>query len=207
MAFEINEIDKNLVEGIIFKLDRDTVGLPRDGAISVGDKGAGVIPFQFPPRITGDSKDNKWTDIHNTHAWEPVKMWEGSNARRITLQAIYVATGSTINGVSWTPANVALVTRAYKQYFYSQPGDRVFPAVELKMYEHVPQSAQGNAKFRMMNVNIKPGSEIIVVEGAIFPLRVEVDITLEQTTRIVKDDGEAKLEHGNLPDFPPQDWY
>lgn len=204
--FAQTALDRELVSGIIFKLDQQTVGLPRDGAITVPGKGAGVIPFQFPPRVTGDSKDNRWQTVHDSFAWEPVKMWEGSNARRISLSAVYVATGATTNGVVWTPANVALVTRAYKQYFYSQPGDKIFPAVELVLYEHVPVG-NGNAKFRMMNVNVKPGSEIIKVDGSIFPLKVEVDITLEQTTRIVTDDGEAKLEQNNLPDFPPQVWY
>lgn len=207
MAFEITPFDASLVAGVIFKLDQETTGLPVDGAITVPGKGAGEVPFQFPPRLTGDSKDNRWKSIHDTFAWEPVKMWEGSNARRLTLHAVYVANGATINDVQWTPQNVATTTRAFKQYFYAQPSERVFPAIELVLYDHVPVSSLGNAKFRMMNVNVKPGSEIIQVEGVPFSLRVEIDITLEQTTRIVTDDGEAVMDHGNLPDFPPQVWY
>lgn len=205
MPFIITDIDQELARNAVLRLDSSTQDLLVAGPVTIPGKSAGEIPFQFPPRISSDGKDNDWFVAYHKFAWEPIKFWQGSSARKISIKAVYVITNAKSNDVLWDAENVAAVTRAYKQYFYGLPKNDLFPAFEIDIYDQVPASGR-LSKWRATSVSINPGDEIIRFNGSIFPLRTEVDITLEHATKIQKDETPA-LGVGNFPALPEQAWY
>lgn len=134
------------------------------------------IQFQFPPRITSDGKSSNWKSIFQA-SWEPLKIYWGSEARKLSFEAEWIATGSGV----FTPQGIAEQMRTVKEYFYSaQVGRGPYPLVKLKAYEIVPSEAP----FRLMDFSDSLGETLVRSGGAIFPLYSKMTLSLELATNI-----------------------
>lgn len=185
--FSLSGADNSIVREVKMKIlsSPDIVsGLP------VGED----VKFQFPPKITDDTKTANWQDDDKA-SFEPLVTWMGSGARRITIDITYVVTGG-----QWTTKTISEITRQFKAYFYRtiQSGKNV-PIIKLKMYEHLPQEAD----FRLHDVGISYGETLIQDEaGSIFPLLTKIKLSASLITQVVN-----KQKVPNLKSTPPQEWY
>jgi hypothetical protein len=189
-------------------LGADSILSPFDRSVANGVqmKIAGEdIKFQFPPKVTGDSKNSNWETIWFP-SWEPIKYYWGSEARVITVEAEWMATGSV-----WTPRAIAGQMRKIREYFYgAKVGGSVYPLVKLKIYDIVPSLAN----FRMMDFSVSFGDGIAGGAG-LFPIYSKGTFKLELATKVtgkVKgtngediDVKEPKVNVANLDPIQP-DW-
>ena len=183
------------------------------------DKGQGVlnpnsekrkaykVDFQFPPKITSDSKSGDWDETANNIAFsEPFGVFKGSKPRTISLKWNYIVDSSGEGtGNSWTTKRIATITQALRGYFGRMDnafGNLSFnpTIVYFKMYRH-QYSLQ---KFRIDNVDVSYSENLIVPknddnrkygfvvdanEGNIdvrlqaFPLKTDISLTLKPYPR------------------------
>lgn len=171
-------------------------------------RGGGLfdVPFQFPPKITNETKTSNW-DEQNIASFEPLKIYMGSGPRALTFEAEYIATDDPSIG-DFTPSNIASILRSVKEYYYaasvSEQTRTAYPAVDLQIYQIVPELAS----FRMMDLSLSYGEQLVVesqanefapVDGTeAFPLYSKMTVRLELVTRGSFTDKEAKLETSPL---------
>jgi len=206
MAFRLTNIDRDLLKESVVSLQVDP-GLKLLGSepvMTIAPYGQGYIPFQFPPRITGDGKSMSWTKTGKM-LYEPLAIYGGAESRKIDIAATYLVTNHTNKkGFKWNVANIEKTLRAYKQYFYVSifEGAKYFPIFKVRIYH----SVQGPSDWRSTGVSIKPGSELIKQDNKILPMFHEVSLSLELQTNIDKA-GKKQVPHFNLKPKPPPEWY
>jgi hypothetical protein len=176
-----------------------------------------LIEFQFPPKITTDSKTGLWNK-ENITGYEPMAWWSGAESRSIVMVSQWV-----VYGEKWTTSKISKIARDLKGHLYL-PGvafsDRA-PFVKLKMYNIVPESG-GLSTWRMMNVSFKYSEEMVGVDDNAWPLHTECTMNLELFTNAgrvkVQDSGLTLSSIGEkksklvqkvpgLPDSVAQEWY
>lgn len=116
------------------------------------------FPFQFPPRITADSKGATW-DEQDRISYEPLAFYMGSTARKLNIEAQYAAVNS-----QWSGSKIAKIAHAAKAYFY-----RSITAVYPNSGGYGPivdiYSAYGaiesKSTWRLTEVTVEYGPEII----------------------------------------------
>ena len=159
------------------------------------------IIFQFPPRITSDSKSANWKSIFQA-SWEPLKIYWGSEARKLSFEAEWIATSNV-----FTPTFIAEQMRAVKEYFYAaRVGKGPYPLVFLEAYEIVPSEAP----FRLMDFSESFGETFVRSGGAIHPLYSKMSLGLELATNISGKPAKEvnvekpKVKVGKLPQIRPE---
>ncbi len=161
-----------------------------------------TIRFQFPPRVTSESNSMQWDDKDKLLANGPVSIQRGGSGRKVEVEWEYIATDN-----KFTPQAIATELRHLKSYHFEFefPGQHM-PVVMFKYTEVVPDGI----KFRMMNVNISYGPEIVGQGGSFFPLYTKVSVSLEMATQL----GSLKPSRPpiqtfakNLPTAPKPEWY
>lgn len=194
MPFNLTDYDRGLVEGVNIEI---TGPVP-----AFGFNYQAKIPVQFPPKIVSDSKDGVWT-LDPVNKWEPLAIFMGANARRVSLQLVYVVTGHTQGGVTWSAERVAKVVRDLRSIFYA-PAEGEAPAYQLRIYNHIPEDDK-QLTFRTISVSEKPGDAVITDNTGTYALKTEVSMELEMWTNIATD----KDQHGypNLVAAPKPIWY
>lgn len=195
MPFQLTEHDIQLVSNLNMEIS--------GGTPEFGPNFGVVIPFQFPPTISSDSKDGVW-DLIPFNKWEPQPIFNGANARRVSIRAVYVVTGHTQNGILWNVARVAGVVRDTRAIFYV-PADGKLPVFKIRMYDHIPEKA-AQLTFRCLSVSEKPGDTLITDSSGTYALKTEVAIDLEMVTQIVAN-GEAEMPWPHLVPQPKPEWY
>lgn len=145
----------------------------------------GIVEFQFPPVVKGDTKSANW-QTEDQASFEPVAIFRGSNARKLSLQWEYVVVSRTNSGtLKWTIDRITKSLRNLKSYFYItvQEGIATFPLVQLKLFEYAPLSGDKNSTWRMNSVNITPSGPIISSNGLRLQLKHTVTAELELVTQ------------------------
>lgn len=113
-----------------------------------------VIMFQFPPKITSDSKSINWFE-KDVKSYEPEAFFMGSKARSIAMKWEYMVYGD------WTPLKIFDQVRRVKKHAYfgnisdakAQGPDAVkAPIVELVAYLTVPKASQAGYVFGLDDV-------------------------------------------------------
>ena len=204
MPFELTEYDRNLVESIEITIDAEP--------ISEFNFRSGVIPVQFPPFISSDSKATNWTYNNKiTYAWEPLVTAFNSGPRKVSLKLQYIATGNTHNKVTWDTTNISNIVKDIRGYFYSgnlKSGTKAqLPIVKIKLLGHLPDSG-GPMTFRAINMSEKPGDTYITIGDTTYTFMTEVTLVLEAITNIQKKaDGKPYTPYFNLKNRPPSKWY
>jgi hypothetical protein len=163
-----------------------------------------LIPFQFPPMIKSDSKSGVWI-VENVTQWEPMVIFEGANAKHVTISTTYVVTNHTGNGATWNVSTIAGAIKDMRSVFYSPMTDKM-PVFSVQFYEHVPIDGEF-ATFRAISISESPGDSLITdKDGNIYAFRTDVTMELELVTKGFKDSS-PQQQVSNLPDVPSQKWY
>jgi len=189
MPFILQSVDNELIKKVSIKIISDpepVSGLPN------GED----VKFQFPPRITDDTKSANWEE-KDKFTFEPYPVWMGSTPRKITIELMYIVTGR-----EFTTAKIARTTKQLKAYFYRSvaKGSVDIPIVKIKFYDHVKGGR--NATFRLTDINITHGDTIISDDEGQFPLLTKIRIGAVLTTNA----GDV-WDIPKLPSAPIQDWY
>jgi len=156
------------------------------------------IEFQFPPKITSDSKSSKWK-LKWQNSYEPYAVWLGAEARRITLAADYVVHGE------WGADKVQKQITNAKGHLYKHGGKTGpnAPYATLNMYGIAPDGST----WRVSDVNIKYSQELIR-DGIIWPLHSKLTIRLDLFTQGAPLQGGDPLNKvEGLPEKPEELWY
>lgn len=193
--FSLQQFDESLIKLVSFEIITDPVN-------GFAEPGSGKIPFQFPPRIVDDSKALRWEE-HDQWTFEPVVIFKGSDARKITIEATYIVTGATAGGYKYSPANIAALVRNVKAYAYPASRNTV-PIVKIKFYDQVGDGGT----FRLTDISINHGETLITDSGSTFPLMTKVKVTAALITQIGSPlDADDKQNIPELPDHPLIPWY
>jgi hypothetical protein len=138
------------------------------------------IPLQFPPRISSDGKNAEWTDS-DQGAYEPIRTFNGSGARKLTLELTYIVTGEP-----WTADAIAEIGRNIRSYFYNivAINFKGHPIVKIKAYDIVPAADGEILTCIMRNMSTRYDGAMIRTNDSIFPLKSVHTLELESATRI-----------------------
>lgn len=192
MAFNVNEYDRNLISQLSMK----AVG---PAPIGGGYFNGGNIPFQFPPRIKSDSKSGNWQEI-DVFTYEPQVIFWGANARKITLEITYVATGG-----DWTTRKISEIVKDLRAILYSDVKGTELPMWELNLYRHIPTSDEIST-WRTISASEKPGDTFITIEGFTYAFRTDITMELQMITQIEKENKKHQALK-NARKKPKQLWY
>ena len=201
---------------------RDTPEFADDGPTKaeLGEFLGKNFPFQFPPRVTSDGKSAEWTET-GKFSWEPIAVWNGAAARKLSIEAMYV-----VDGNSWTGAKIAKIAHAASAYFYRSVSvalkDKGFgPIIEISsLYDAV----QEKSTWRGLDVSIAR-SEYIVNDGvsavttspasssgtssssSFWPMFTKITFNLAAYSKI-KDGGDPPIQAVlALEDRPTAKWF
>lgn len=225
--FKYHVFDKKIVESISMILPKDPpiVGLGDDVSKYL-DKN---FPFQFPPRITTDSKNADWTET-NKVSYEPLAIWQGAGARKLTITAQYAVVDTTWNGET-----IAEIANAAKSYFYrsiqsvyakeGKPGavDKIKdfgsnlgvgsggkkamgPIVTISsLYGAVREKST----WRMTDVSIEYGDTFVNDGDKAYPLMTKITFQCAAFTKIAENEnGDNALQpYDGLVTIPTSKWY
>lgn len=129
------------------------------------------VPFQFPPKVTSDSKSGDWDEqASNSYFSEPIPTFKGSKPRTINIKWSYV-----IDGSQWTTKRVSTIVRALRGYFTRM--DRTYlptmnykpTEVRIVMYRNIMEASAtegGKFKGRIDSFDITH-SENIIIPGSL----------------------------------------
>lgn len=173
----------------------------KNGGGGVGG-GGDEIEFQFPPRITSDSKSSNWRE-DSSASYEPTATYLGSTARSIKLSTEYIIYGE------WTGEKINNAIRNLKSNIYLKNADIIksrAPYIELEMYGYIP-AAGIRSTWRIMDVSVVPSKEIVESGDNWYPLHYVMSISLTLfTLGYGKDDVGHNVIPG-LPKRPEPEWY
>jgi hypothetical protein len=188
------------------------------------------FPFQLPPRVTGDSKAANWDETDKV-TYEPVAIWMGAQARKISIEAQYFVTGEK----EWSGIEISKLSHAAKAYFYRSIEAAVNesgfgPIVEINsLYGAV----MGKSTWRMIDVNVDYAREFVTDDNSgtgnaagglsrvgssagytrsnsVWPVWTKITFNLASWTRLQEDDSDedsAKQPVDSLEPAPTPDWY
>lgn len=147
--------------------------------VVLGAPGEKNISLQFPPIIESDGKSSKW-DGSDQGAYEPIKTFNGSESRALSVKLKYVIVGG-----KWTPLRIAQIGRDLRSYFYNTvtASFKGYPTVQIQLYDVVPQSGE-LMTCRLHSVRTSYAGGPIQYQGGTFPLITEHVLQLEAATRI-----------------------
>jgi len=114
-------------------------------------------------------------------SYELLRIYKGSIGRRVNMEWEYIATDK-----KWTGAKIAEELRNLKTYFFGFD-DKEYPVVKVK-YTHVIPVA---IDFRLRDINIQYGPELVLQGGIAYPLYTKVNVTLEVATDLGSPKGIA----------------
>lgn len=156
------------------------------------------IPFQFPPKVVSESNSTNWKVSKDMLSFEPLKILGGMAGRTINVEWEYIATDNTFKG-----AFIAAILRNLKSYYFEfNAQNRIHPTVSFQYGAIVPVAGH----FRMMNVNITYGQELVIDGGDLYPLYTKVAIALELATTLGAKNGPDKIKAADLERLKPN-WY
>lgn len=183
MPFELIQYDSDLIiNHVELELMEDPPAI--DGFPST------FINFQFPPIISSDSKSASW-DPRDVKSYEPLMIWNGATARKITLTYTYIVVESNEgeNGFkTGTPKFIRDQLQSIKGYFYRDmvgtTGSGFIPHVRLKCYSHI-DGTSGLSTWILDNVQINPSGPVIKDGQDTLHLKNEVTLSMMLISQIV----------------------
>jgi len=107
MSWEYTQADLDLCRAIVFQLKGGAPG-------SDGQNRGGKIEFQFPPKITSDSRKGDWVEEEKPGS-EPTFEYKKSGAREISMNWTYVVDSFQQGG--WTIGRITSNIRTLRGYF------------------------------------------------------------------------------------------
>lgn len=209
MPQQYTRIDRELVGqdgGVALRISPPSVSLPGGTGFP---SGSATIDFQFPPKLSSDSKSKSWKEVHNPASWEEIVVNTGAKGREITLKWTYVNDGG-----QWTGDRISKLVRTIRSYFYVTIAEDALPIIQLALYDVIPRASGGipEATFRGKTISVIYGDSLIKdSSGVTYPLKTEISLNLQLITRVAEQseggNGRSQYRFNNLPDAPPQEWY
>jgi len=161
--------------------------------------GGGKVKFQFPPKIISESNSINWSEIA-VFSSEPVAIARGATARQVQMEWEYIATSDVFTG-----AKIAEELRRVKLYFVTNA--EKFPTVMVRYGEILPELIP----FRLMDVNIQYGPELVIHQSKPYPLYSKCTLTMKIATNLTITDKKKKKgdknkvkQGGQLQTFKPK---
>ena len=188
-------------------------------ADSNGDRGGQItnkirtyrVPFQFPPRVTSDSKSGDWNETSsNSVLSEPVATFNGSKPRTINIKWSYIV--DDIDSAGWTTKKIATITQALRGYFTRMDNNYLAGNFNYKptlVYFQMYRNQYNSRTFRLESADISFSENLIVPSKKdlsnqpfvvdeyeqyetesgtfkqAFPLRTDISITLKPYIRAI----------------------
>lgn len=194
MGMLFAQIDRRLAGLVTVEIiDDQKVLLPSNGE---------SLAFQFPPMISSENKSSNWSSEGNaTVAWEPITIWKGATAKKITFKAEYIVSDSGEKG--WNAQRIDRILKEFKRINYgSTKAIGSIPNYTINLYNTV--IGQG-AQFKIRDVSVNY-SETLVVDRStqmVYPLKSELSFTGDLVTRI-----NDKQQVGDIKtQVPKVEWY
>ena len=250
MAFALRSVDSSIISNVSLVLLgarptwRAADKKPQPGAevrrglakAITSSCGAGgyAMEFQFPPKVTSDTKDSEWA-IAKAGALPPIPTFKHTGPRKISLKWEYIVTSKTSNTVSWTAERISKNVKKLRGYFNAgYGGANAGPAGQGKggMFTMSPESFivyfkygafgsndaryQQGAKsscytFYMESVDVKHGDTVVYPNEdptSMFPLKTEVSVTLIEWVSGYVPQNENNAQNISLVvTVPTQGWF
>lgn len=148
------------------------------------------VEFQFPPKITSDSKKINWVE-KDLKGYEPLALFMGSSPRTINFEAQYVVYGN------WTVEKIRnqVLTLKSGAYFgdFNKAGASLAnaPYIMLRAYQIVDEARRDppgvtTSTWRMLSLDIEYSRELVLAEGSeqAIPLRAKIDSAWPLHTKV-----------------------
>ena len=186
-------------------------------ADSNGDRGGQItnkiqtysVPFQFPPRVTSDSKSGDWNETSSNSVFsEPVATFNGSKPRTINIKWSYIV--DDVEKAGWTTKKIATITQALRGYFTRMDNNYLAGNFNYKptlVYFQMYRNQYNLRTFRLESADISFSENLIVPDlidlskqpfvvdepeesesglyRQAFPLRTDISITLKPYIRAI----------------------
>lgn len=171
MAMIFAQIDRTLAKKVTVEIVGGDTLLPTTGVL---------LEFQYPPMISTETKSSNWSsEGHATVAWEPITIWKGATAKKITFKAEYIVTGGL-----WTANRIDTILKEFKRINYgSTKAIGVIPNFRINLYNTV--IGEG-AQFKVRDVNVNYSDTLVVDRESqqTYPLKSELTFSADLVTRI-----------------------
>ena len=208
MSWKYLSSDLALTQHIQFKLSRGLPGCGGDKMDSVHRGDDGSIQFQFPPKITTDSRKGTWKE-GELRGVEPIAVFDTSGPREITIQTSYIVDSLEENHAAWTIGRITKQIRTLRGYFAlvrDLGTSRKNLVVEAELWCVLPRSESNDdgseggetkgriATGRIKSIDVKYGDAMVYPPGnpkGAFYLRSDVTIDFRLWTKAA-DRGEGE---------------
>jgi hypothetical protein len=198
---DVDQGNNGACKSVIMHFEFDTQFLSDPKAVAILNLNGGPFQFQFPPRISTDSKSARWKTLAaNAGAYDDIVMWQGADSRSLTLEATYV-----IDGNQWTADRISKLAHAAKAYLYLSLAGRLKNpfAAPCVIIESLYGAVQQRSSWRMESASIAYGEHIVgpfQSSPQFHPLTTKITFSLKSWVNLKMSD-EAGKEKDTVSDF------
>lgn len=206
MTWKYTPHDRALCDAALLELRRS---IPGSDGTTIRE---GRIQFQFPPKITSDSRKGDWVEVEKPGV-EPTFEFKWSGAREITMAWTYVVDGGT-----WTIGRITSNIRTLRGYFAESRNPQSNHKDLVVFFKLWAVGGPDQISALIKNVDVKYGDTIVTEYGPIrtlnrigdhsFFLRTDITIDLRIWTKGIGEGANDKLQDIDpLIDAAPPEWY
>jgi len=200
--------DRDLTDAFLLKMQVHRTS-PPVGCGGGGAASTGLIEFQFPPKITSDSRKGNWAE-GDLRGETQIAEFATAGPREISMRWTYIVDADKPGGNGWSIKRITKMVRTLRGYFAILTDHQTRPtqlSIDFKFW-----CIGGSKKMtgRMKGVDIKYGETLVMPEGAngAFPLRTDITADLRLwTQRGYSGAEEPDLDIRELEEFVAPDWY
>ena len=183
------------------------------------------IIFQFPPRVTSDSKTGEWSSVKNA-ALPPIAYYKATGPRKISLKWEYIVThggdGKSGEDGIWGVPAIANNVRTIRGYFnlgLDSADSNSFNPENMIIFFKYGAFGDGSAQYQGFTggcytfyaeaVDVKHSDTLVYPSSdLIYPLKTEVSMTLiEWTSGLLGDKNNNAANIKLLVTKPTPGWY
>lgn len=190
MAFKLHPVDAKLVQRVKLVLHNPQFS-------DIGK--AVIVSFQFPPHLESDGKGLRWNE-KNFKNIEPMAIFDGSEAREISLKWCYVVTGEK----GWSVKDIAKKVKGIRGYFYQtinnwddDSGEGI--RADFYAYNAVGPGTGAVFSFRPTTLSVSYSDKIILTDDGSFPIKTDLNMKLRMWTKGAETDGDGDKPLQDLP--------
>lgn len=160
--------------------------------VELRQSGQAPVKFQFPPKITSDSRKGEWKE-GSLRGFEPVATFDKSGPREMTLTFTYI-----VDGWKWTTGVISDQVMDLRRYFArvrENKSDYRGLIVYFKMWYHGGTRA---ATCRFKGIDVKHSETIVAPVGfpeRAYPLRTDVTLDLRLWAQGADVDGKQPTQN------------
>lgn len=141
--------------------------------------GSYYVWFQFPPKMTSDSRKGKWEE-GELRGYEPVSVFSTSGPREMSLQFTYIVAGG-----EWTSQRISDNVHRLRGYF-AQVRNSAAARNLVVRFRLWKLGGSTPISCRIKSIDVKHSDTIVVPNGDVtkaYPLRTDVTLELALWTQ------------------------